>query len=63
MAFGTDTMIRTRRGREVHWSQLWHLWFLLVPSRGIDGQFLVGRVWRRYDGRQWIYKRLTEYDV
>jgi hypothetical protein len=56
-------MIRTRRGREVHWSQLWHLWFLLVPSRGIDGQFLVGRVWRRYDGRQWIYKRLTEYDA
>jgi hypothetical protein len=35
----------------------------LVPSRGIDGQFLVGRVWRRHDGRQWIYKRLTEYDA
>ena len=63
MAFGTDTMMRTRRRSDVHWSQLWHPWFLLVPSRGIDGQFLVGRVWRRHDGRQWIYKRLIEYDL
>jgi hypothetical protein len=61
MAFGSDTMNPTRRGRKVHWSQLWHPWFLLMPSRGIDGQLLVGRVWRRHDGRQWIYKRLTEY--
>jgi hypothetical protein len=60
MAFGTDTMIPTRRRSDVHWSRLWHPWFLLMPSRGIDGQFLIGRVWRRQDRGQWIYKRLTD---
>ncbi len=60
MAFGTDTMMRTRRRSDVHWSQLWHPWFLLMPSRGIDGQLLLGRVWRRHDRGQWIYKRLTD---
>lgn len=60
MAFGTDTMIPARRRGDVHWSQLWHFWFLLVPSRGIDGQLLLGRVWRRQDRGQWIYKRLTD---
>jgi hypothetical protein len=42
MAFGTDTMTPTRRRSDVHWSQVWHPWFLLMPSRGIDGQLLFG---------------------
>ena len=60
MAFGTDMMTPTRRRSDVHWSRLWHPWFLLMPSRGIDGQLLIGRVWRRQDRRQWIYKRLSD---
>ena len=60
MAFGTDMMTPTRRRSDVHWSRLWHPWFLLMPSRGIDGQLLFGRVWRRQDRGRWIYKRLTD---
>jgi hypothetical protein len=60
MAYGTDTMTPMRRRSDVRWSQLWHPWFLLMPSRGIDGQLLIGRVWRRQDRRQWIYKRLSD---
>ncbi len=63
MVFGTETISRRRRGRQAHWSQLWHPWFLLMPWPGIDGQLLFGRVWRRHDGRRWIYKRMTEYDL
>ncbi len=44
------------------WSQLWHLWTVYVPRRAINGQLVLGKVWRRHDGRQWIYKKVTEYD-
>ena len=43
------------------WAEVWHLWTVVVPRRSITGRLLVGRVWRRHDGRRWIYKRFTEY--
>jgi hypothetical protein len=43
------------------WAQVWHLWIVIVPRRSITGRLVVGRVWRRRDGRHWIYKRFVEY--
>lgn len=43
------------------WAELWHLWTLILPRRSITGGLVYGKVWRRYDGRHWIYKKLTEY--
>jgi hypothetical protein len=30
-------------------------WF--IPRRSITGRLVRGQVWRRHDGRHWIYKR------
>ena len=35
----------------------WHLHRILLPRRSITGKLLWGTVWRRFDGRRWIYKR------
>jgi hypothetical protein len=43
------------------WAQVWHLWIVIIPRRSITGRLVVGRVWRRHDGRHWIYKRFVEY--
>jgi hypothetical protein len=43
------------------WAEIWHLWTVIVPRRSINGQFVIGKVWRRHDGRDWIYKKFTEY--
>jgi hypothetical protein len=43
------------------WAQVWHLWTVIIPRRSITGRLVVGCVWRRHDGRQWIYKRVVEY--
>ncbi|WP_256375340.1 MULTISPECIES: hypothetical protein [unclassified Bradyrhizobium] len=37
------------------------MWTIIVPRRSINGQLVYGKVWRRHDGRQWIYKKFTEY--
>jgi hypothetical protein len=44
------------------WTEIWHLWTVIVPRRSINGQLVYGKVWRRHDGRDWIYKKFTEYD-
>jgi hypothetical protein len=44
------------------WAEIWHLWTVIVPRRSINGQLVYGKVWRRHDGRQWIYRKFTEYD-
>lgn len=55
-----------RSVRAVHprpnWTEIWHLWTVIVPRRSINGQLVYGKVWRRHDGRDWIYKKFTEYD-
>jgi hypothetical protein len=43
------------------WAEVWHLWKLVIPRRSITGGLLRGQVWRRHDGRRWIYKPFTEY--
>ena len=43
------------------WAELWHLTFVLIPRRSIAGKLVHGLVWRRYNGRRWIYKRFTEF--
>jgi hypothetical protein len=35
----------------------WHLWTVIIPRRSITGRLVRGQVWRRHDGRKWIYKR------
>jgi hypothetical protein len=44
------------------WASLWHIWTLIIPRRSIDGSRIWGRVWRRHDGRRWIYKRISTTD-
>ncbi|MCP3389706.1 hypothetical protein NLM27_13075 [Bradyrhizobium sp. CCGB12] len=44
------------------WTEIWHLWTVIVPRRSINGQLVYGKVWRRHDGRDWIYKKFTEFD-
>ena len=43
------------------WAEIWHLWTVIVPRRSINGQLVYGKVWRRHDGRHWIYRKFTEY--
>ncbi len=43
------------------WAEIWHLWTVIVPRRSISGRLVYGKVWRRFDGRRWIYKQFTEY--
>jgi hypothetical protein len=39
------------------WANTWHIWTVRIPRRTITGRLVWGRVWRRHDGRRWIYKR------
>ncbi|QND70479.1 hypothetical protein [Tardiphaga robiniae] len=39
------------------WAAIWHLWFVTIPRRSITGRLVRGKVWRRHDGRHWIYKK------
>jgi hypothetical protein len=42
------------------WAEVWHLRRILIPRRSITGRLLTGQVWRRHDGRRWIYKKFIE---
>jgi hypothetical protein len=43
-------------------AEFWHIWTVRVPRRSIAGRLVWGRVWRRHNGRHWVYKRLIEFD-
>ena len=45
------------------WATVWHLWTVFIPRRTITGKLVRGKVWRRHDGRHWIYKRFVEFDT
>jgi hypothetical protein len=49
-------------GSRPAWANVWHLWRVVLPRRTITGKLVQGKVWRRHDGRRWIYKRFVEYD-
>ena len=38
-------------------TRAWHLRTVIVPRRSITGRLVSGKVWRRYSGRHWIYKK------
>lgn len=40
-------------------STAWHLANVTIPRRSIAGRLVHGQVWRRFDGRRWIYKKYT----
>lgn len=42
-------------------TEVWHLWTVIMPRRSITGRLVHGRVWRRHNGRHWIYKKFDEY--
>jgi hypothetical protein len=48
-------------GAKPAWAEVWHLWNVIVPRRSITGRLVFGQVWRRHDGRHWIYKKFVEY--
>jgi len=48
-------------GAKPAWAQVWHLWNVIIPRRSITGRLVFGQVWRRHDGRHWIYKKFVEY--
>jgi len=35
----------------------WHLRTVIIPRRTITGRLVRGQVWRRRDGRRWLYKK------
>ncbi|MEP7084414.1 MAG: hypothetical protein ABI854_06715 [Betaproteobacteria bacterium] len=50
-----------RLGAKPAWAEVWHLWNVVIPRRSITGRLVYGQVWRRHDGRHWIYKKFVEY--
>ena len=48
-------------GAKPPWAEVWHLWTVVIPRRSIAGRLVFGKVWRRHDGRHWIYKKFVEY--
>jgi hypothetical protein len=42
-------------------TDVWHLWKVIFPRRSITGRLVYGKVWRRHDGRRWIYKKFVAY--
>jgi hypothetical protein len=38
-------------------TMVWHLCTVIIPRRTITGRPVRGQVWRRHDGRHWLYKK------
>jgi hypothetical protein len=58
---GTMMPIRLTLGliQDPSMTTAWHLWTIIVPRRTITGRLVRGQVWRRHDGRRWLYKKLA----
>jgi hypothetical protein len=37
----------------------WHLCSVIMPRRTITGRLVRGQVWRRHNGRHWLYKKFV----
>ena len=44
------------------WAHVWHVWTLILPRLSVDGGIAWGRVWRRHNGRRWLYKSFVDQD-
>jgi hypothetical protein len=44
------------------WAGTWHLWTVFMPRRTITGRLAYRKVWRRHNGRHWIYKQFVEFN-
>jgi hypothetical protein len=62
MIIGSQDYVDRSLQPQAAWAEVWHLWTVIIPRRSITGRLVYGRVWRRYDGRHWIYKKFVEYD-
>jgi hypothetical protein len=58
----TAELIPVKDCRTPMWAETWHLWTVLVPRRTITGRLACGKVWRRDNGRRWIYKQFVKCD-
>jgi ribosomal protein L35AE/L33A len=38
-------------------ARAWHVRTVIIPRRTITGRLVRGQVWRRHDGRHWLYKK------
>jgi hypothetical protein len=47
--------LKRRRARPT----TWHLRRVIMPRRSITGRLVRGQVWRRHDGRRWLYKKFV----
>jgi hypothetical protein len=58
---GTTMAIRLTLGlvQDPAMTTAWHLWTVIVPRRTITGRLVRGQVWRRHDGRRWLYKKFS----
>ena len=61
MTLSHDDVLRIveSNGAKPEWATIWHVLTVVVPRRTITGRLAWGRVWRRHDGRRWIYKTLA----
>jgi hypothetical protein len=62
MMISSDNFVDRALPPRTAWTEVWHLWTVVVPRRSITGRLVYGRVWRRRDGRHWIYKKFVEYE-
>ena len=44
------------------WTEVWHLWTVIMPRRSITGRLLYGKVWRRYDRPPLDLQKFVEYN-
>ena len=61
MIADSDSDSTTNLNPQPAWAEAWHLWTIFAPRRSITGRIVYGKVWRRYHGRQWTYKKFTEF--
>jgi hypothetical protein len=61
MIAGDDDHTVTDFNPQPAWAEAWHLWTVIFPRRSITGRIIYGKVWRRYDGQHWRYKKFTEF--
>ena len=61
MIIGNQDYIDRSLQPRAAWVEVWHLWTVIIPRRSITGRIVHGKVWRRHNGRHWIYKKFVEY--